>query len=150
MAEIKLREYQQTDKSALIHILRKNIPEFFDENEAKDFENYLECHLEVYFVAELAGVLVGGGGINFADDGRTAKISWDFIDPQYQGRGVGKALLRFRLDYLKKMLQITEVTVRTSQFAYGFYEKHGFALEQIVRDYWAPGYDLYYMRYCPA
>lgn len=150
MAEIKLREYRQTDKSALMHIFRKNIPEFFDEDEVKDFENYLEQHLEAYFVAESAGVLVGAGGINFADNGRIANISWDFIDPDYQGKGIGKALLKFRLDYLKKMSGITDIIVRTSQFAYGFYAKQGFSLEQITRDYWAQGYDLYYMRYCPA
>lgn len=150
MAEIKLREYRQTDKSALMHIFRKNIPEFFDEDEVKDFENYLEQHLEAYFVAESAGVLVGAGGINFADNGRIANISWDFIDPDYQGKGIGKVLLKFRLDYLKKMSGITDIIVRTSQFAYGFYAKQGFSLEQITRDYWAQGYDLYYMRYCPA
>lgn len=150
MAEIKLREYRQTDKSALMHIFRKNIPEFFDEDEVKDFENYLEQHLEAYFVVESAGVLVGAGGINFADNGRIANISWDFIDPDYQGKGIGKALLKFRLDYLKKMSGITDIIVRTSQFAYRFYAKQGFSLEQITRDYWAQGYDLYYMRYCPA
>ncbi len=150
MAEIKLREYRQTDKSALMHIFRKNIPEFFDEDEVKGFESYLEQHLEAYFVAESAGVLVGAGGINFADNGRIANISWDFIDPDYQGKGIGKVLLKFRLDYLKKMSGITDIIVRTSQFAYGFYAKQGFSLEQITRDYWAQGYDLYYMRYCPA
>lgn len=150
MAEIKLREYRQTDKSALMHIFRKNIPEFFDEDEVKDFESYLEQHLEAYFVAESAGVLVGAGGINFADNGRIANISWDFIDPDYQGKGIGKVLLKFRLDYLKKMSGITDIIVRTSQFAYGFYAKQGFSLEQITRDYWAQGYNLYYMRYCPA
>jgi len=39
------------------------------------------------------------------------------------------------------------MTVRTSQFVYGFYEKHGFELKKVVKNYWAQGFDLYDMEY---
>ena len=47
--------------------------------------------------------------------------------------------------YLESSVQT--LIVRTSQLVYRFYEKQGFELEKVVKDYWAEGYDLYLMRY---
>jgi ribosomal protein S18 acetylase RimI-like enzyme len=45
------------------------------------------------------------------------------------------------------MDNITTIMVRTSQLAYKFYEKNGFILKEIEKDYWAKGFDLYSMTY---
>jgi hypothetical protein len=37
--------------------------------------------------------------------------------------------------------------VRTSQVAYQFYQKAGFDLEKIEKDFWAKGFDLYQMKF---
>ena len=42
---------------------------------------------------------------------------------------------------------VLRITVRTSQLAFGFYEKRGFELKGIEKDYWAEGFDLYRMEY---
>ncbi|NAA11186.1 GNAT family N-acetyltransferase, partial [Escherichia coli] len=42
---------------------------------------------------------------------------------------------------------IQKITVRTSQLAYKFYEKQGFTLKEIQRDYWAKDFDMYSMEY---
>ena len=42
---------------------------------------------------------------------------------------------------------VRRITVRTSQLAFGFYEKRGFELKGIEKDYWAEGFDLYRMEY---
>jgi GNAT superfamily N-acetyltransferase len=62
--------------------------------------------------------LIGAGGINFEDSGNTAKISWDFIYPKLQGKGVGQSLLKYRIDLLKSSYNATTIKVRTSQLAY--------------------------------
>jgi ribosomal protein S18 acetylase RimI-like enzyme len=37
--------------------------------------------------------------------------------------------------------------VRTSQHAWRFFEKMGFELQKTEKNFWAPGFDLYQMKY---
>ena len=145
--KIKIREYDSTDKSNLIEILRLNVPEYFDETEISDFSFYLDNKIEKYFVSELNGEVVGSGGINFENDFKTGKISWDLINPKFQKFGIGSLLLKHRIKLLKSINSIELISVRTSQFAYKFYEKNGFVLKEIHKDYWAKGFDMYQMIY---
>lgn len=145
--ELKIRQYNIDDKSKLIEILKLNVPHFFAESEIEDLGNYLDSEVEQYFVAELNEEIIGAGGINFENDYKTGKISWDFINPQFQGIGLGTQLLRYRIELLKSMDSIEIISVRTSQLAYKFYEKNGFVLKEIHKDYWAKGFDMYKMIY---
>ena len=61
------------------------------------------------------------------------------MHPDYQGKSLGKKLLRYRIEVLKAIPSIKKITVRTSQLAYKFYEKQGFTLNEIKRNYWADG-----------
>lgn len=144
---LKIREFKSSDTPFLIEVLRLNIPQYFAESEVDDLQEYLEYKTEMYFVAEIEGNIIGGGGINYADDYRTGKLSWDFVDPKFQGEGVGTKLLNHRINLLKSMQSMRTIVVRTSQFAYKFYEKNNFVLDSIVRDYWSEGIDLYNMKY---
>ena len=141
------REYIPGDKDRVIEIMSQHVPAFFDQSEIADLDEYLENKIEKYFVAEINNQIVGGGGINFGDNKKTGIISWDFIDPKLQGQGIGQKLLRHRIDFLKSMAGIETIIVRTSQLAYGFYEKNGFVLKGTEKDFWAKGYDMYYMKY---
>ncbi|CAL2087178.1 GNAT family N-acetyltransferase [Tenacibaculum sp. 190524A02b] len=140
-----IRAYSTTDKSQLIEILRKNIPDFFDYSEEKDFKNYLDNELEDYFVYEENGKIIGSGGINYYTHEKTARISWDIIDPKTQGKGIGKKLTQFRINHINNNIEIDKIIVRTSQLAYKFYEKMGFQLVSIEKDFWAKDFDLYLM-----
>ena len=60
---------------------------------------------------------------------------------------MGTKLLKYRIDKLNSIDEIQKITVRTSQVAYLFYEKQGFELFEIIKDYWAPGFDMYNMEY---
>ena len=141
----KIRAYKPSDKPALLEILKLNIPVYFAESELDDLNEYLEHRVEMYFVAEIENKIVGAGGINF--DGTTGKISWDFIHPEFRGKSIGQQLLNYRIDLLKSMKNIKNVTVRTSQLAYKFYQKNGFTLKEVTKNYWAKGLDLYSMIY---
>ncbi len=143
---LKIRPFSLTDKAKLIEILKLNVPQYFAENEVDDFIFYLDYEIEKYFVAEFKEQIVGAGGINFEDDYRIGKISWDLISPKFQGLGIGAQLLKYRIDLLKSM-KVSEITVRTSQLVYQFYEKNGFYLIETHKDYWAKGFDLYKMIY---
>ena len=68
------------------------------------------------------------------------------VDSKSQGSGIGKKLTQHRINYLKGNSQIEIIRVRTSQHAYKFYEKMGFKLEKIKRNYWAKNFDMYIMQ----
>lgn len=144
---ITIREYCPTDKNAVIDLIRQNIPNYFAVEEEADLNKYLDEEVELYYVLTFNGIIVGCGGINFADNRKIGKISWDIFHPAYQGKLLGSQLLKYRIEKLSAIASIERITVRTSQLAYKFYEKHGFVLNEIKKDYWAKGFDMYSMEY---
>ena len=144
---ITIREYEPTDKDAVINLIRLNIPKYFAPTEETDLNYYLDHERELYYVLLFDGQIVGCGGINFEDNKTTGKSSCDILHPQYQGKSLGSQLLKYRIEKIKVIDSIQKITVRTSQLAYKFYEKQGFELNEVKEDYWAKGFDLYRMEY---
>lgn len=140
---LKIRSYKANDKPKLLTLLRLNTPEYFDESELGDFAHYLDHNREDYFVAEMNDTVIGCGGINYEPS--RAVISWDIIHPEFHKKGVGRELTKFRIRHLKSKPEVEEIAVRTSQMSYGFYQKLGFELQHTKKDFWAQGFDLYYM-----
>lgn len=143
---ISIREYVPSDKEAVLKLIRLNIPQYFAPEEETDLSNYLDNEREYYYVLLSGMKIIGCGGINMADDGTRGKISWDIVHPDWQRRSLGSLLLKHRLNVLNSM-GIKRITVRTSQVAYQFYQKRGFVLKNIKKDYWAKGFDMYAMEY---
>jgi len=138
-----IREYTVSDKPRLVELLKLNTPKFFSPNEEKDLLYYLDNEADNYFVLVVEDKVVGCGGFNLTEDGKTAKISWDIFDPNCQGKGLGSALTQFRIEKIKENKEIKTLSVRTSQLVYPFYEKFGLKLREVVKDYWDEGFDLY-------
>lgn len=141
-----IRPYRISDKEELVKILKLNIPQYFDEREEMDFIEYLDHHRESYFVFEENGSIKGCGGINYFTDKEEARLSWNIVHPEFQGKGIGKKLTHYRLNEVRKNPEIKDLYVRTTQLVYPFYEKAGFTLDRIEKDFWARGFDLYQMR----
>lgn len=142
-----IRLYQQEDQPQLISILRNNTPTYFAVEEEADFVAYLDHEIESYFVVELADRIVGCAGVNYKSDGTIGVLSWGMVHPDFQGQKIGQALLLHRIAYLKSKSTVQRIEVRTSQLVYRFFEKNGFQLLEIKKDYWAKGLDMYHMRY---
>ena len=140
-----IRAYQHTDQEVIIELLRHNTPKYFSPNEEKDLVYYLNHHAQNYYVIEVNHLMVGCGGFNLTDNKETAKISWDIIHPQHQGKGLGSDLTKFRIRKIKEIKTVKTVSVRTSQIVYKFYEKFGLQTKEIVKDFWDVGFDLYRM-----
>jgi ribosomal-protein-alanine N-acetyltransferase len=145
--QVVIREYLQEDKAAVLNLLRLNTPAYFSPEEETDLLFYLDNEIEYYFVLEFERVLVGCGGFNFSGDETNGKISWDIFHPDHQGKSLGSLLLNYRIDKLKEFQALKTITVRTSQLVYRFYEKQDFELVEVIKDYWAKGFDLYRMNY---
>ncbi|MBR9922358.1 MAG: GNAT family N-acetyltransferase [Bacteroidetes bacterium] len=140
-----IRQYSRADKEQLTALLRRNIPEYFHPGELKDYDEYLDLHLEKYFVYEVENDILGCGGINYSDDRQTARLSWDIVHPKHHRKGIGKKLLEHRVSLLKSDPDLRQIAVRTTQHAYKFYEQNGFTLVRTEKDFWAKGFDLYFM-----
>ncbi len=144
---MRIRKYTYNDKNSILRLLRLNTPKYFAPAEEADLINYLDHEIEEYFVVEENDEVIGAGGLNYFPEEATARISWDIISPAAQGKGVGSALTKHRINLLRDNSNIEVVVVRTTQLVYGFYENLGFKLEQTEKDFWANGFDLYYMAY---
>jgi len=138
-----IRNYQPADLEETVKLVELNVPEYFAPPEIADFRKYLQEEREDYFIYESNGDILACGGINYEPD--QAVISWDAVHPDHHGKGIGKELLLYRLDHIRKKEKHESVIVRTSQLTTGFYQKNGFLLKEIIENYWATGYHLYYM-----
>ena len=142
---VVIRAYEVRDREIVLSVMQENIPAYFAQDEMEDLKYYLDFEIEQYFVLEAEGKIVACGGINLELEERRGVISWDIVRPSEQGKGYGRKLLEHRIAILKSMPDIDRITVRTSQLTYLFYQKNGFILNQIVKDYWAKDFDLYSM-----
>jgi ribosomal protein S18 acetylase RimI-like enzyme len=144
---IRIRPYHEKDQPAVVDLFRKSTPHYFHPSEEADLMRYLDAEVEDYFVVLIDDGVVGSGGVNYFPSENKARISWDIIDVDYHGKGIGRLLVQHRLAIIQRNTHIDTIEVRTSQIAHGFYHKMGFALDSIEKDYWAQGFDLYQMSY---
>ena len=141
-----IRAYSPEEKEHLLNLIRLNTPKYFDPSEEVGLVSYLDNETEDYFVVEENDIIIGCGGINYSEEENAVVISWDIIHPEHQGKGIGRKLLEYRINLVKENSEYKTIVVRTSQLTDKFYEKLGFKLEFIEKDYWAEGYDLYQMK----
>jgi [ribosomal protein S18]-alanine N-acetyltransferase len=138
-----IREYNKGDNEQLISLLRLNTPVYFASSEVQDYVFFLDNFIQNYFVAEMYSIILGAGGFNFkAGNPEVAHISWDFVHPDYHGKGIGSRLLNHRLEVIRAIPGVEVISVRTSQLAFQFYLKAGFVTKETIPGFWAKGLDL--------
>lgn len=142
--QMKIRPYKEIDKKAVLQLFNMNTPRYFHPDEENDLIHYLDHEVEDYFVYEQDELIVAAGGINYPKKEAIAVISWDFVHPKYQGKGIGKALLVYRLQHILSK-NLKRCRVRTSQLVYPFYQKQGFISKEVQKDFWAKGLDMVLM-----
>lgn len=108
MPEIRIRPIQSSDNATLAHIVRSTLAEFganhpntvyYDPTTDTLFELFQQ-EKACYFVAELDGKIVGGGGI-YPTDGLpedTCELVKMYLLPEARGMGLGKTLIQKCLD----------------------------------------------------
>jgi ribosomal protein S18 acetylase RimI-like enzyme len=141
-----IRAYNRSDKIEVIQLFKLNTPQYFDASEEKGFVHYLDHDIEDYFVFESNRQIIGSGGVNLSSKEKSACLSYGMIHPDFQGQGIGRELTHFRINHLRRIPHIEEIVVRTSQHVFKFYEKMGFKIDHIEKDYWAKDFDLYQMK----
>jgi len=127
---MNIRLVREKDFTTLVHIFKRNTPEYFGVNEIGHFEKYLrELKLnssESYFVMEENKIITGSAGYYIYEEDKLAAITWIFFHPNYHGRGMGKMLVDFLMEKVRETKRVSQIRVRTSQKAYRFFERSDF------------------------
>lgn len=112
----------------------------------QQFENELESSISVYFKAVSQGELVGYMGVLFIVD--EAHLTTIGVAPEWQGKGIGKALLcKALLTAIDRGAAVMTLEVRVSNdTARKLYRRFGFSIVGQRKGYYAKiGEDAYIM-----
>lgn len=145
---MNIRPYTPDDLDALVVIFRSNIPKYFTPEEEPGLYSFINDRLDDYYVAEVGGEVVGGGGIalNADIDPQTVSLCWGMVREDHLGTGLGKALTEFRIKLAQEKYPGLALTIGTSQHTEGFYQKFGFTTVEHTPDGYGPGIDMCRMR----
>jgi len=122
-----IRLLKPEDIEACEGIYRRNEerfpPDMFDR-----FAQSLRGRDALFLVAEVERQVRGLGAVSMrrTDRSEGAILSWGMIDPSFQRRGYGTALLRARLAMLPLARRAWIVTITTAGGSESFYERFGF------------------------
>lgn len=144
MNEIVIRDFQTDDLSPLVHVLKRNIPTYFDPSEEAEFVTYIGKHSDTYFTALVNQQVAGGAGYRIDATGTAGYIRWIFFDPGNTRAGLGRAIVD-RCTARLLELGAERIVAATSQLAGGFFAKLGFVTLRTEQDYWGKGLDLWLM-----
>ena len=132
---LKIREYKNTDNQPLVEMISTVLAEYkmsLDfQGPDKDLEDLQSIYFNnkgVFFVAELAGKIIGSVAVSKIDDEK-CELRKLYILKEHRGRGFGQILLDRAIDfaslngYRKMELEVSE----KHKGAIRFYKKLGFA-----------------------
>ena len=151
-----IRPYVEKDEIDCLLAFKSNVPQYFTEGEVLDFQAFLKNDIQPtskaytggicqYFVILFQQKIVGCGGFSDRYNNQNITLTWGLIHKDFHKMGLGKALLLYRLNEIKRIFPGLPVSIDTTQFSYPFFEKFGFNTTKITLDYYTKGLDRYDM-----
>jgi len=137
-ATLKLRPIRSEDDPHIAAIIRAVMPEFgadgpgfaIHDAEVSGMSAAYSRARAAYFVVEMGGRVVGGGGIAPLDggDGETAELRKMYFLPEVRGKGMGERLLRHNLEVARSLgyARVYLETLTGMDAAQRLYERTGF------------------------
>lgn len=138
---------------------KSNMPRFFAAAELDDYSRWLdgliarhqpEAGADNYFVAVSGDRVVGCGGFHLDLEKREATMAWGLISSRHHKKGWGKKLFLHRLHVIRSLCPPCKVILDTTQHSFPFFEKFGFEVVQVTKDFYGEGLDRYDMALLPA
>jgi hypothetical protein len=119
---IHSREYKSNDKDEVLAILNLNVLNILLKRNwgargLPKIQNWTVLRCCNY------DEIIGACGINFEDNGKSAKISWDFIDPKFKGKRCWTIALKYRVNFIKNQITMPQPLRSELQLAYKFMRK---------------------------
>jgi GNAT superfamily N-acetyltransferase len=142
MRELTIRPFSAEDGKSCLAIFDSNTPAFFSADERNEFAAFLADGRSSYFVATwTGGPPIGCGGYYLNRSEGLAGLCWGMVHRSWHRRGIGSALLNYRLAAIERLRSATVVRVNTAPRTQGFFAEHGFRVVRVVADGFAPGVD---------
>lgn len=89
-------------RDALGHELNDALQPDWRAKQQSDVEEVLSGSTTSVWIAEVGDAVVGFVAVRIHDDRRIGEIDMLAVDPDYQGAGVGTALTKFALDWIRE------------------------------------------------
>lgn len=139
LEEITIKRIEEKDNAAIADVIRKTLKEFganhpgtvyYDDATDKLYDLFQSMPRSIYFIAEMDGKVVGGGGIfpsaGLPDD--TCELVKMYLLPTVRGIGLGKKLIGQCIDFAREVCykNIYLETMPELKQALKTYEKFGF------------------------
>ncbi|ASS49261.1 MAG: hypothetical protein A3D31_03955 [Candidatus Fluviicola riflensis] len=147
-----LRPYAPTDKESCLTAFKSNVPVFFTEDEIIDFSNFLDSlprrfaeNSTHYYVILVDDQIVGAGGFGDKDNTGSLSLAWGLVHNDHHKKGYGEALLKHRLDEIRRLYPSKTLVLDTTQHSYTFFEKYGFEVTKFTADFYEKGMHRYDM-----
>jgi len=78
--------------------------------------------------------------------GSIATMAWGMVANAHHKQGIGEKLLKYRMQQIEAFYPGYEIILDTTQHTYGFFEKQGFVITAIKKNYYGEGLDRYDMK----
>lgn len=146
----QITNYLSTDRFGCLNAFKSNVPNYFTNEEIKDFEAFL-TRLESnnnktqFYVINYENKIIGCGGFGDKDNTGIISLAWGHVHKDYHKMGYGEKLLKHRMEQIKLLYPEFPVVIDTTQYSYGFFEKYGFKVTKITNDYYEIGMHRYDM-----
>ena len=121
-----VRPYLSSDRDGCIAVFDSNSPDFFESEERRAFENFLDRLNGSYFVMEHDGAVAGCGGYLITEERTVARLVWGMVRRELQRQGLGRFLLLFRLREITKAGAVERVRLDAPQHSAAFFQRQGF------------------------
>jgi ribosomal protein S18 acetylase RimI-like enzyme len=149
---LQIRPYRMaTHLDACMVLFDGNVGRYFAPAERADFDHFLSDPklTRDYWVALVKEQVCASGGFLRHPSG-AIELTWGMVARDWHHRGIGSALLRYRLDRISASCPQSEVRIDTSQHTQGFFVRFGFQITAVEPNGFGPGIDRVRMVRAPA
>ena len=115
MNELIFSDYHPSDRPTCSALFERNCPAYFAIEERSAYQAFLEAEPKPYWIAWTDNVAVACYGVTIERD--VAGIDWIMVDPSYQSKGVGDAMVKRAFNLFNKH-NVKAVKVATSPVSY--------------------------------
>lgn len=120
------RRYRPEDLAQCIELYAANEPGRFPTGVIELYRRCLSDQTSYFLVLERDNQIVASGGLSFFMRPDVAVLSFGLVHPEYQGSGIGTALLLARLALLPTHRYAYVVFIFAVEKSVGFYRRFGF------------------------
>ncbi|GLX78279.1 hypothetical protein tinsulaeT_16190 [Thalassotalea insulae] len=99
---MRIADYSKERFDNCLMLFDKNCPQFFAENERKEYSNYLMNLTDSYKVVLSNDTVIAAFGIRLINTSNRCRITWIMVCPNEKGKGLGTKLMAYIKQYAQE------------------------------------------------